>query len=130
MNNSSKFERKSLEIILDEFKMFFQDIDKEKIRNLILHYNVDETRKILRQNSKIIGGSILQSQIEYEINHIFLKTPFDFLIKRHDFLSNLSEPTINLFSILSPFAEKFNFSSSKINEEILKLLLLKFINYH
>ena len=128
---SENSEKKSLEILCDELNIYFKNIDKNSIKYLIKTYG-EETAKEILFKSYDKKETILQTQIKFEIQHRALRKPFDFLIRRHDFLEKISYKSspMNLFNLISPFAKEFSYSQSKINEEIFKLLSLRYLNYY
>jgi hypothetical protein len=133
----SIFQKFKLTEILDELSIF-NKINKNHIRYFLIKYGIDTTRDLLREiklkkyqnfNYRELLNlqekyGIYPEQIKFEIENLELKDTFDFILKRHNFISLLyNENRNDLFMLVKIICEISGYSQYRINFEIYKTSL-------
>jgi len=97
---------------------------------LILEGNLNNSNSTIyySDTNKEQSTMILKSQIEYELKHLNLIKPIDFLIKRHNYIDFIINSDLKVFIVfLNIFKDHLNYTHSQYYTEFLRLVAFKMV---
>jgi len=113
---------------LDEISIY-NKLDKKYIRYYLIRYGLDHTKILFSKNkqTKVLSKTfgITEAQILFEIEHLHLKKPLDFILKRHNFIGLLDKRnSLELYNVLECLLMNLNYSKLDLFVELYKINLM------